>query len=56
LVYNGLTYTIFSIWIQQQQEREGTDLWYIETYDLQEILAGIEKYLQKLGDIDPDWE
>jgi hypothetical protein len=24
--------------------------------DLQEILAGIDSYLQRLGDINPDWE
>jgi hypothetical protein len=28
----------------------------IETHDLQEILAGIDRYLQMLGDIDSDWE
>jgi hypothetical protein len=41
---------------QQQQEQEEPELQYIETYDLQEILAGIDRCLQSLGDIDPDWE
>jgi hypothetical protein len=26
----------------------------VETHDLQEILTGIDRYLQRLGDIDPD--
>jgi hypothetical protein len=37
---------------QQQQEQEDP----IETHDLQEILAGIDRYLQRLGDSGPDWE
>jgi CHASE3 domain sensor protein len=41
---------------QQQQEQEEAVLQSIETYNLQEILAGIDKYLQRLGDIDSDGE
>jgi light-regulated signal transduction histidine kinase (bacteriophytochrome) len=41
---------------QQKQEQGETVLRSIETHDLQEILAGIDRYLQRLGDIDPDWK
>jgi hypothetical protein len=39
---------------QQQQEQEEPVLWSIETHDLHEILAEIDRYLQRLGNIDPD--
>jgi hypothetical protein len=41
---------------QQQQEQEEPILWPIETHDPQEIPAAIYRYLQRSGDIDPDWE
>jgi hypothetical protein len=41
---------------QQEQEPEDPVLQSVETHDLQEILVGIDSYLQRLGDIDPDWE
>jgi hypothetical protein len=39
-----------------QQEQEVPILWSTETHDLQEILGGIDRYLHKFGDIDPDRE
>jgi hypothetical protein len=41
---------------QQWQEQEEPILQSIKTHDLQEILAGNDRYPQKLGDIHPDWE
>jgi light-regulated signal transduction histidine kinase (bacteriophytochrome) len=41
---------------KQQQEQEESILRSVETHDLKEILAGIDTYLQRLSDIDPDWE
>jgi hypothetical protein len=41
---------------KQQQEQEEPILRSVETYDLKEILAGIDTYLQRLGNVDPDWE
>jgi hypothetical protein len=40
----------------QEQQEEEPILWSIETHDLKEILTEIETYLQRLGDIDADWE
>jgi hypothetical protein len=31
-------------------------LWSVETLDLQGILVVIDRYLQRLGNIDPDWD
>jgi hypothetical protein len=41
---------------QQQQEHENPGLQPIETHNQQEIPAVIDSYLQRLSDIDPDWE
>jgi hypothetical protein len=41
---------------QQQQKQEELILWSIETHELQKMLAGIDRYLQRLGNTDPDWE
>jgi hypothetical protein len=41
---------------QQQQKQEEPILQSVETHDLQEILAGIDRYLRRLGDIHPVWE
>lgn len=40
----------------QQQEQEESVLRSLETHDLQEILAGVDSYLQSLGDGGPGWE
>jgi hypothetical protein len=41
---------------RQQQQQDEPILWSPETQDLREILAGIDKYLQALGNIHPNWE
>jgi hypothetical protein len=38
----------------QQQEQYEPILWPIGTHDLQGILVGIHRHLQRLGNIDPD--
>jgi hypothetical protein len=40
---------------QEQQDQQEPILLSIETNDLQEILAAINGYVQRLGDTDPDW-
>jgi hypothetical protein len=39
---------------QKQQKQKQQEP--IETHDLQESLAVIDRYLPRLGDIHPDWE
>jgi hypothetical protein len=41
---------------EQQQQEEVPVLQSREIHDLQEILDGSDRYLRRLGDIDPDWE
>jgi hypothetical protein len=41
---------------QQQQEQEEAGSLSIETHDLQQILAGTDRYPQRLGNIDPGSE
>jgi hypothetical protein len=41
---------------QQQQEQGEPALRAIKNHDLQEIVVGIDRYLDRLGDIGPDWE